>query len=106
MTKVKIEPGICGLVTAVEAISEDEQEVKLTVKSGCNAVRDMMKELGDTFDAFKVCLSRPGKDLFTKYAGEHFPVHAACPVISGIIKCMEAECKLALRKDVSIAFVP
>ena len=40
MTKVKINPGVCGLVTAVEANSEDGMDVTLTVKSGCDAVNE------------------------------------------------------------------
>ena len=57
MTKVRIEPGICGFT----AIAEAE-------------------------------------------AAEHFPFHAACPVIAGITKCAEAECALALRQDAGIFF--
>ena len=33
MTKVKIEPGICGLVTSVEAESEDQMEVRVKAVS-------------------------------------------------------------------------
>lgn len=42
MTKVKIEPGVCGLVTAVQASSDDGQTVELRVSSACAAVREMM----------------------------------------------------------------
>ena len=106
MTKVKIEPGICGFLTSVEAqADEDKVEVTLTVKSGCDAVRKMMEELGDTFDAMELCLCKPGQDPLTEWAGEHFPVHSGCPIISGIIKCAEAEAGLALKKDCSIQFV-
>jgi hypothetical protein len=106
MTKVKIEPGVCGFLTAVEAqADEDQTEVQLTVKSGCDAVRKMMEEVGDTFDPMELCLCKPGCDPLTQWAGEHFPVHAGCPVISGIIKCAEAEAGLALKKDCAIHFV-
>jgi len=104
MTKVKIDPGICGFVTSAEAHSDDQMTVKVTVKSGCDSVRAMMEALGDTFDAYDVCLKKPGEGAFFEYAAANFPVHAACPVLSGIIKCMEAECRLALKKDVSITF--
>ncbi len=106
MTKVTIHPGICGLITSVEAESEDQMEVTVRIKSACESVRKMMEELGDTYDAYEICLSKPGENAFFQYAAEHFPVHAACPVLSGIIKCMEAECRLALPKDVEIRFEP
>ena len=104
MTKVTINPGVCGLITTVEAHSDDQMEVKVTVKSGCEAVRKMMEELGDTFDAFACCLGKPGTSVFYDYAREHFPGHASCPTLAGILKCMEVECGLALHKEATITF--
>lgn len=104
MTKVKIDPGVCGLITTVEAESEDGMEVSVKVRSGCKAVQKMFEELGNEFDAYEVCLGKPGDNCFYEYASENFPGHAACPTISGIIKCIEAECRLALPKDVHITF--
>ena len=105
MTIVRIDPGVCGLVTKVTASSEDQMEVKLHVASGCAAVQKMMTELGDTFDAYELCLAKPGGGPLYEYAKEHFPGHTACPVLAGITKCVEAECRLALKKDSSIVFV-
>ena len=105
MTKVRIEPGVCGLITTVTAESEDQQEVTIMVASGCESVRKMMEALGDTFDTYELCLTKPGVGPLYEYASENFPGHASCPVIAGIIKCAEAECKLALKRDVSIQFV-
>lgn len=104
MTKVRINPGVCGFVAEVTAESEDQQETTVQVKSGCAAISGMMAELGDTFDAFEVCLVRPATNVFCQYAVGHFPVHAACPVISGICKCIEAECGLALKRNAEIVF--
>lgn len=106
MTKVIIDPGVCGLPTRVSAITdEDQQEVTLEVVSGCEAVRRMFDALGNTFDAFELCLGKPGTGELYQYAAEHFPGHCSCPVIARIIKCAEAECGLALKKDASIHFV-
>ena len=104
MTKVRIEPGICKFTTVVTANSEDGMEVELDVHSGCKAVQDMMKELGRSFNAFALCLVKPGCGPLYEYASEHFPVHVGCPVIAGITKCAEAECGLALKCDASICF--
>lgn len=104
MTKVRINPGICGLITTVTAESEDQQEVKITVHSACESIQKMFEELGDTYDAFDVCLTKPGTGELYEYAAEHFPVHASCPAIAGIIKCMEVECRLALPAEAKIEF--
>lgn len=104
MTKVTIDPGICGLKTKVEASSEDGMSVKVHVASGCPSVNQMLVDLGEEFDAYEICLSKPGDNDLYRYAAQHFPGHACCPVIAGIIKCMEVECKLALPKTVTISF--
>lgn len=105
MTKVKVEPGICGFTTIVTAETNDDEEVIVKAESGCASVTGMMAALGDTFDGIELCLTKPGTGIFYDYAKEHFPVHAACPVINGILKCIEAESQLALKKDASITFL-
>ena len=104
MTKVKIISGVCGFVTNVEAVSEDDQEVVVKIDSNCPHVTKMFSVLGDTFDAYEVCLTKPGTGPLYAYASENFPVHCGCVTIAGITKAMEAECKLALPKNASITF--
>ena len=105
MKKLLVDPGICGFKTLVEAQADEAgTSVKLKVASGCPAVQKMMEELGDTFDAYALCLTPPGKGPLFEYAASHFPAHAACPILAGITKCAEAECVLALPQDVSFTF--
>jgi len=104
MTKTTVHPGICNLVSTVVASSEDGMDVTLHVTSACEAVTKMMTELGKEFDAFDICLKKPGENVFYEYAAKHFPGHAGCPAICGIIKCAEVECKLALPHNVEIVF--
>lgn len=105
MTKVIINPGVCGFKAVVHADSEDGQDVTVKVSTGCAAISKMMETLGEIFDAFEVCFTAPGTGLFYEYAAENFKGHVSCPVIAGITKCIEAECGLALKKDVEIRFV-
>ena len=105
MTKVRIDPGICGLITKVEARAEDETAVKVKIVSACKSIREMAAALGEDFDAYDLCLRKPGTGPLYDYAGEHFPVHVSCPALNGIIKCVEAECRLALKKNASIEFI-
>lgn len=105
MTKVKIEPGICGFTTTATATATDDTDLTIRVATGCPSIKGMIEELGQSYDAYEVCLQKPGQGPFYDYAREHFPVHVSCPVINGIIKCMEVEAKLALKKDASIVFV-
>lgn len=104
MTKVMIKPGPCNLNTVVEASSEDGMEVQVRIISGCESLEKMTEALGDTWDAYEVCLGKPGTGPVYEYARDKMPGHASCPVLAGIIKCIEVECKLALPQDVSITF--
>ena len=74
MTKVEVNPGICGFIANITAELNDDEECVVTVESGCGAIMGMMAELGDTFDGMEVCLKKPGQTLFHDYAAEHFPV--------------------------------
>jgi len=105
MTKVIVEPGVCGFTAVITAHSEDQQDVTVQVESGCKGVQGMMQQLGSEFDAFELCFAKPGANPLYEYAQEHFPSHGGCPVIAGITKCVEAECGLALKKNASITFV-
>lgn len=104
MTKVKITPGPCGFKTLVTAEMNDEDLVNVKVASGCKHVMEMMEAVGDEVDPYEVCLVKPGKGPLYEYASEHFPVHPSCPVLGGIMKCIEAEAGLALKQDVIIEF--
>ena len=103
-TRVKIEPGICKLTCVVDAELVDDDEVKVSVATGCEAIKSMMTELGDTFGTFETVLQKPGVGPFYEYASQKFPLHSSCPAINGILKAMEVEGGLALRCDAHITF--
>ena len=105
MTKIQIDPGPCKFKTVVTAEMNDDDLVNVKVASGCKSVMDMMAALGDEFDPYEVCLVKPGQGSLFAYASENFPLHAACPVIGGITKCIEVEAGLALKHDVTMTFI-
>jgi hypothetical protein len=84
MTKVMIDPGICNLVTSVEAVSEDGQEVVLKVRSGCKSINDMFKDLGSDFDSFDLCLNKPGQGPLYDYAKDHSPAIVHVPLLQAL----------------------
>ncbi|MCL2340029.1 MAG: hypothetical protein FWC59_03955 [Actinomycetia bacterium] len=105
MTKVTINPGVCGFTTTVEAVSEDGLEVRLHVQTACPSFTKMFEDLGEDFDAMALCLTKPGTGPLFQYAQtSNFPIHNACAVFSGILKAVEAECQLALPRDTSTTF--
>ena len=100
MSTVKIDAGICGFTTIVDAESEDSQFVKLDIKTDCPNFPKFVEEIREV-DAFQEIEpdTKKGKilSLWPQY------LHcAACPVPSGIIKAVEVAAGLALPKDVCI----
>jgi hypothetical protein len=104
MKIVKINPGVCGFTTEVKAETEDGQAVKLEIKSACEHVRKMAALLGGEVDGYAACFGKCGGGPVYDAAREACR-HVACPVPAGIVKCIEAECGLALSRDAEIKFV-
>ena len=102
MKILRVMPGVCGLETVLTAESEDGSEVTLKAESACGAVRKLIESLEQPLDAYEVCFIKPGEGPV--YEAASCLSHAACPIPSAIIKCLEAECGLALPKDVSMKF--
>ena len=106
MTRAEIDPGICGMICRVQAeATEDGQHVRVQVESPCPHIRSLFESLGDTADAWDVCFNTPGTGPFFETAPAHLPPHAGCPVLSGVVKCVEAESGLALKKDFGLHFL-
>ena len=103
MKKLKVNPGVCGLETVITVVSEDGSEAEVSVESKCPAVKKMIDALEQPVDAFEACFVKPGNGPVYE-AAENLN-HGACPVPSAVLKCIEAECNLALPKDVSMEFV-
>jgi hypothetical protein len=103
MTKVEVNPGICGLNAIITADSEDGVEAKVTCETKCAAVTKMFEALGEEVDAYKAVFCKVGEGPV--YEAAKFCAHAACPVPAGLLKCIEAECELALPKDSTISFI-
>lgn len=98
MVKVSLDPGICGFPIIIHASSEDMQNVKITLNTGCPNLKGINEEL-QNIDAFKVCFSKIGEGDIYEITKKYIP-HAACPVPSAIIKAIEIAAGLALPKDV------
>jgi hypothetical protein len=104
MKTVKINPGVCGFTTDVKAATEDGQMVKLEIETQCAYIKKLAELLGAEVDGYTVCFGKFSSGPVFDAAREACR-HAACPVPTGIIKCIEAECGLALPRDVEIRFV-
>lgn len=105
MTKLKVNPGVCGLTAIITADSEDGMDCDISVETECKMIQALFAGIGGSVNAYEVCMPRKDQEKFAAALLEKYPTHAACPMISALIKCIEAECGLALKKDVSFTFI-
>ena len=103
MKKLKVEPGVCGLVSVITADGGGDTAVTISVDTQCPKVRNMIDALEQPVEGYEVCFEKPGSGAVYE-AAEHL-AHASCPIPSAVLKCIEAECSLALPKSVSFEFV-
>ncbi|MBC7765624.1 MAG: hypothetical protein H7Y41_03980 [Hyphomonadaceae bacterium] len=100
MATIKVNPGICGLLSTFTIQADDEQMVSIKIRSDCPHVLAMQAELVD-LDGYAECFSNILDSTIYKVANDYIR-HIACPVPAAIIKGMEVACGLALPKDVEI----
>lgn len=99
MTRVTINPGVCGFIAQVDVERIDEGKVSVVMESQCERIArlaESLKELS-AWDPLK-----PGPDSEVHRQAGNARLHAACPVPCGILKAVEVEAGLALPRDVDI----
>lgn len=102
MKKLTVNPGVCGFTCVITAEAVEDSEVQVRVESACPAVQKMVEALEQPVDAYEVCFAKAGSGPLYE-AAEHIK-HAACPIPTALLKCIEAESGLALPCDVSFVF--
>lgn len=100
--KVTVQAGICGFVTEVKALNNDDETVSFEVNSPCPNITalaaklqpvDAYMELRDGFNGH--ILSTVRESLRGGCSG--------CVVPSGIFKAMQVAAGLALPKDIALS---
>ncbi|MDA8078993.1 MAG: hypothetical protein M0Z79_08660 [Nitrospiraceae bacterium] len=102
MTKLRVDPGQCGMSVVVEVDKKGKDVFELRITSDC----EMVRKLGEAVpsltlaDAFKKFSDNP---VYRK--GAACLRHAACPVPGAILKALEVEAGLGVPRDVTIVFI-
>ena len=102
MTRVIVHPGICGFSALLEAVGSDGV-VKLQIESECECIKKLAEVLTEVSlqDLMEAQLFTENKVY--KNAAKCVR-HQSCPIPCAIMKTVEAELGLALKKDVTIKF--
>ena len=101
MVKTRVEAGICGFVTEIEAGSEDSQHVSFKVDTNCEKVKNLSGKL-TSYDAYNEIRDGFDGELFKAIRSELKGCCSGCAVPVGLFKSMQVAAMLALPKNISI----
>ena len=101
MTRLVINPGVCGFKTTIEVTKEEKRRVSIIITTDCEQVAGLGKSL-KTLEIWEALKHRSESEI--QHQAEKNKLHASCPVPISIIKAIEVEAGLALPRDVSINF--
>ena len=101
MAKTRVEAGICGFVTEIEASSEDSQHVSFKVDTDCEKIKNLSEKL-TSYDAYNEIRDGFDGELFKVIREELKGCCAGCAVPVGFFKSMQVAAMVALPKNISI----
>lgn len=100
MATIKIDPGICGLMTTLEVVAEDGMNAKFSCESDCPHIKALIEACPEV-NGYEEIFAPYGQGKIAQAASIHCS-HAACPVPTAMLKGVEIVCSLALPKDATI----
>jgi len=101
LASTKVDSGICGFQTEIEAQCNDFQHVDFKINSTCKNITELANELPQV-DAFNEIKSGYDGEIYTKAKKVQKSNCAGCVVPPAIFKTMQVAANLALPKDAKI----
>ena len=102
MVKTRVEAGICGFVTEIEASSEDSQHVSFKVNTDCEKIKSLSEKL-NSYDAYNEIKYGFDGELYKLIREELKGCCSGCAVPVGLFKSMQVAAMIALPKNISIS---
>jgi hypothetical protein len=101
---VKVNPGVCRMHTTIQARTDGMRVEFSILNSECPQVRKL-ENLLNQMDMGGVMKMPYSENTVYKLCGSVLN-HSSCPVPMAMIKCAEAAAELALKRTVTVEFVP
>jgi hypothetical protein len=103
MTKVIVNPGICGFNATIEAVYSGGV-VRLQIDSECKDIKKLAETLPEVSSQDLRSSKSFTENKIYKNAARCIR-HFSCPIPCAIMKAIEVELGLALKKNVTITFI-
>jgi hypothetical protein len=104
VVKARVEAGVCGFVTDIEAYSEDSQHVSFKINTNCEKIGKLSEKI-PTVDAYNEIKEGFDGELYKVIRQELKGCCSGCAVPVGIFKSMQVAAMLALPMDINIKIV-
>jgi len=101
MTKVTVTAGACGFTSVIRADKAPQRSVDIAIESGCAMVQKLAAEI-TKLGRHDALTAIPNNPVYLA-AGRHLK-HAACPVPAAVLKALEVEAGMNVKKDATIVF--
>lgn len=100
--RATIHAGICGFISEVTAIGDDDQAVKFIITSPCENIQGLATALPDEVDAYAEIGAGYDGELWTAMRGVLRGCCSGCVVPPAIFKAMQVAGGVALPADSSL----
>lgn len=102
MTKLVVDPGACGFICAVTVEKLDKYHAAVELQSKCKQIQKLAQAVKE-IDFLQIYRGAFGQNQVTQSAAQ-CKCHPSCPIPCSIIKAVEGELGMAVKKDVSFNY--
>ncbi len=102
--RATIHAGVCGFVSEITAIGDEDQAVKFTITSPCANIQGLATALPDEVDAYAEIGAGYDGELWTAMRGVLRGCCSGCVVPPAIFKAMQVAGGVALPSDPTMHF--
>jgi hypothetical protein len=102
MTKMTVNPGVCGFICLIEAEQAKKYNAAVRVQSQCKQVGRFAEKISEV-DFMEIMRAPIGQNKVVQAAAV-CKLHPSCVIPTAVIKAVEAELGLALKRDITIKY--
>jgi hypothetical protein len=102
MTKMTVNPGVCGFICLIEVEQAKKFNAAVRTQSPCKQV-SRFAEMTSEVDFMEIMRAPIGQNKVVQAAAV-CKLHQSCIIPTAVIKAVEAELGLALKKNIAIKY--
>ncbi|MGA3116365.1 MAG: hypothetical protein ABSF90_18240 [Syntrophobacteraceae bacterium] len=100
MTTVCVDPGACGFVCLIEVSRTGKYTAAVRMQSPCKQIVELAAEISEV-DFMDIVGGAFGQNQIF-LTGARCKLHPSCPIPTALVKAVEAELGMAVKKNVTI----